>query len=169
MRRKVQWGGFGHDDGTVDLPQPIAIAAGASAILSSNVIVAGSVGFIDEEVTITRTIGRVTFMTNNVSASSQAAWALGCLVARNEAIAAGLASLPNPEANPDAEWLYWASGSVINGTDVLRDAVTSSGAFNFDVKGQRKMSRGETVVWIGHVEIAGCILGVNGRYLVKLT
>jgi len=169
VRRKTQWGGFGHDDGTVLLPAAIAIAANASAILSQQVVVAGTTGFIDEEVTITRMIGRVSYMINNVSASSQASWALGCYIARQEAITAGLASLPDPEQDPDAEWLYWASGIAINGTDVLRNAMTSGSLFNFDVKGQRVMGRKESPVWIAHVEGAGCLVGVSGRYLVKLT
>ena len=169
MRRKTQWSGFGHDDGTVLLPAAVAIAANASAIIAQGSVLSGSFGFIDEEVTITRTIGRVTYMINNVSASSQASWALGCIVARTEAVAAGLASLPDPEQDPDAEWLYWASGIAINGTDVLRTAVTSGGVFNFDVKGQRIVSRGEQTVWIAHVEGAGCLVGVSGRFLVKLT
>jgi len=169
MRRKTQWGGFGHDDGTVLLPAAIAIAANASAILSQGVVLAGTLGFLDEEVTITRMIGRVTTMINNVSASSQASWALGCVIARNEAVSAGLASLPDPEQDPDAEWLYWASGIAVNGTDVLRNAMTSGAGFNFDVKGQRVMARNEVPVWVAHVEGAGCLVGVSGRYLAKLT
>jgi len=58
MRRKTQWAGFGTAAGVAGLPTPVSVTAAApAAILSFNAVIAGSVGFVDEEVTITRIIG----------------------------------------------------------------------------------------------------------------
>ena len=170
MRRKTQWAGFGSETGTATLPTPIDVAtATPSAILSFNATIAGALGFVDEEVTITRMIGRIFAALNTTSNSADGTYAIGCIVARNEAIAAGIGSLPSPETQPDAEWLYYTVGSLINGANVLKDGPLSAVEFGFDVHAQRVLRAGSSVVWIGHAETSNLTLGVSGRYLAKLT
>ena len=90
-------------------------------------------------------------------------------MARAEAIAAGVGSLPSPEDDPDFEWLYYYQGAVINPQNALRDGPVSGGRVQFDVRGQRIMRSGESVVWLAESQVSAMAVGVNGRYLVKLT
>jgi len=169
MRRKTQWAGFGSASGTAVLPVPVVLAAGTPQIISANAVFAGGLGFLDEEVTLTRTIGRITFSIDEDTAELAGSFALGCVVARSEAISAGVASLPSPEDDPDAEWLYYFQGSVINPMNALRDGPVSGGFHDFDVRGQRIMRQGSSVVWLAESQVASVTVGVNGRYLAKLT
>ncbi len=169
-RRKTEWAGFGNSVGAAALPTPVSVLTSAPrAILSLNVIVGGGLGFLDQEVTITRMIGQLMIAMNTSVAEAQASWAVGCIVERNEAAAAGIGSMPSPEDDPNSEWLFYASGSLINPDNALKDGPTSSRFVDFDVRGQRIMRSGETLVWIGHAETSNLIMGVNGRLLVKLT
>ncbi len=168
-RRKTQWAGMGSAAGAATMPVVQVIAAGASAILSQGLVTAGSLGIIDDETTVTRMIGRwmagLTVGTGGISCE----FALGVVVARLEAVAAGVGSLPSPVVDPDAEWLYYASGLVKrqqtaddeNGTVTVREM--------FDTRGQRIVRVGQTVVWIASAVTNSIDIGVSGRYLVKLT
>ncbi len=171
MRRKTQWGGFGDETGAVALGSMQALAAATPVILGFNIVVAGGVGLVDEEVTITRMIGNVTCMLNNITASAQARVALGCIVVRNETITAGVASLPSPEDDPDAEWLYYSQFDVTNPVLNSIEGVSGVNVYRmaFDVHSQRVVRSGSTVVWIGESQTNNVLLGVAGRYLVKLT
>ncbi len=110
MRRKTQWAGFGDQGASAVLPTLQTVASGASVILSQGFVIGGSVGVLDEETTITRTIGRVTVVLNADTALSAGTYAVGLGVFRNQAVTAGVASLASLEDNPDFEWLYYTAG-----------------------------------------------------------
>jgi len=168
-RRKTQWAGLGDAAGAASIPAPQALTVGTPAIVSFNAIVGGAAGLLDEEVTITRTVGMITCAMNVDTAVAEAGVAVGCAVARSEAITAGVASLPSPEDDPDFEWLFYASFALVNPQNALRDGPASAIHIPFDVKGQRIMRAGQSVVWIAETNESGVVLSANGRYLVKLT
>ena len=106
-RRKTEWGGFGDNAGAVALPIPISVTAGTPAIISNGIVVSGSTGLADNEVTIIRTIGVVTAAIQTNTAGLLASFAVGLGVFRGEAVAGGVTTLPSPEDDPDFEWLYY--------------------------------------------------------------
>jgi len=169
-RRKTQWAGFGDEAGTAALSSLVTLVAGTPQIISQGMVVQGSLGLLDDEVTITRMIGQFVGLLNAIAADAEAEFAIGVLVARNEAIIAGVASLPSPEDDPDSDWLFYGQyhvaqpqASAIQGTISL-NAIRE----NFDVRGQRIVKAGEAPVWIAESQTAGVKVGVGGRYLAKL-
>jgi len=169
MRRKTQWAGFGDAAGAANLPSFLGLTAGTARILSTGAIIGNAAGFVEEEVTITRTIGRFTFGIDSETAEAVAGIAVGLAVVRNEAAAAGVGSLPSPEDDPDFEWLYYTVVHVLNPVNALQDGPTSSGSVDFDVRGQRILRSGQTLVWIAEANDTNCRAAVGGRYLAKLT
>ncbi len=168
-RRKTQWAGLGSATGTAVLPEEVALGSGTAGILSINTIIGGAAGFLEEEVTITRMIGSLTLSINDNTALIDTTVAVGCAVARAEAVSAGVASLPSPEDDPDFEWLYYGVFGMKNPQNALRDGPASARTIQFDVRGQRVMRTGQTVVWIAEAQGADATAQVGGRYLVKLT
>ncbi len=169
MRRKTQWAGFGDAAGAANFPAAVNVSPGTAVIISTNMIVQGAAGLVDEEVTITRMIGQWSATINSDSALASSTVAIGCLVARNEAINAGVASLPDPENEPDAEWLYWGAWSGRNPQNALRDGPISGGRMEFDVRSQRIVRAGFSTVWIAMSQATTATVTVAGRYLAKLT
>ena len=167
-RRKTQWGGFANAAGAASLPTLTAVAVGTSVVLSNGLVVAGSTGFFDEEVTITRMIGMWTAQISSTTADTEGTIAVGLAVARGEAILAGVASLPSLEDDPDFEWLYYGSAHLRNPNSVLQDGPINAIHVPFDVRGQRVLRSGSTVVWLAEAEETSMIAGVTGRALVKL-
>ncbi len=169
MRRKTQWGGFGSEVGAALFPDFVSVASGSVAILSSAIVIGGALGVVDEEVTITRTIGTITVSLNVDTAVVTSRFAVGLGVMRSEALAAGVASMPDPETRPDFEWLYYHVGGLKNPNSALRDGPTSSYTVPFDVRGQRIVRTGETPVWLAAARGQSIHLAIGGRYLLKLT
>ena len=168
-RRKTQWGGFGNASGAAVLPSEITMAAGTPVILSTSIIIGNAAGLLDEEVTITRTIGSHSISIDATTAELDVTVAVGCAVARNEAISAGVGSLPSPEDDPDFEWLYYGVFGLRNPQNALQDGPLSSIRTAFDVRGQRIVRSGQTLVWLAESEGGAAVAMVGGRYLVKLT
>ncbi len=164
VRRKTQWAGSLDAAGASIFPSEVAVGG---AILAQGFLIAGSSGVVDEETTITRTIGRITAQLDGVTVSS-GEYGIGCIVARNEAVTAGVASLASPETDPDAEWLYYTTGHFDRPV-ASDDTGIATASFNFDVRGQRIVRAGSTVVWIGAARGATINVSVNPRYLLKLT
>ncbi len=168
-RRKTQWAGMGEGTGAAaTLPVFVTLNVGVPQILAQRFIVNGGLGFLDEEVTITRMIGSFTAQLNLSAVNTAATLAIGCAVVRAEAATAGVASLPSPEDDPDFEWLYYSVMGLHHGPVANADAVVSGGIREFDVKGQRIVRAGNNVVWLGETETADMRVQVGGRYLVKL-
>jgi len=169
QRRKTEWMGFASATATAVLPVPIVLAAGTPQILSSGFIIGGAAfSAVDQESTITRTIGTVTWSIDEDTAELAGSFAVGLGIFTGPAITAGVASLPSPEDDPNFEWLYYFSTSVINPMNALRDGPVSGGYMPFDVKGQRVLRSGYQLAWIAESQVASITVGVNGRYLTKL-
>ena len=169
MRRKTQWAGFGNAAAGALLPTLTSVASGGTVILSTGVIISGAQGLVEEETTMTRMIGRITVGVNLDTALASGAFAIGCVVVRGEAISAGVASMPSPETDPDAEWLYYVSGLCLNPQNALRDGPASTQVVEFDVRGQRIVRAGSNLVWLLAARTSGIHAQVSGRYLLKLT
>jgi len=169
MRRKTQWAGFGAAAATPTLPIMVSLTAGTPAIISTGGVIAGVFGFLDEEVTLTRTIGTISAFMRVNTAVTFATVAVGCIVVRGEAEAAGVAALPSPEDDPDAEWLYYDVFHIGNPQNALRDGPLSAVSRRFDVRGQRIVRAGSNVLWIAESETTDVSVGVAGRYLAKFT
>ena len=168
-RRKTQWAGMGNFSGQPDLPTFRTVATSAAAILSQGLVVGGALGLVDEEVTITRMIGHLSLFINSATAGAESTVAVGVGVARTEAIAAGVGSLPDPESQPDFEWLYYTVVGLRNGQAGDPDGSTiASQMVPFDVRGQRVLRSGSSMVWLAKAETTGAFVQVGGRYLVKL-
>ncbi len=170
-RRKTQWAGMGDATGGAVLPIPVSLTAGTASIISTGAIIGGGAGFVEEEVTLTRTIGNVFAQIAVNAASSGIAIALGLAVARAEAVAAGVASLPSPESDPDFEWVYY---TVLMGRNPVAGSSPADNDIwkfqsNFDVKSQRVLRSGQTFVWLAESQSSSGVIGVGGRYLCKLT
>ena len=167
-RRKTQWGGMGTRAGGAGPGVPVTQATGVATIVSQGIITeGGSAGLLDDEITITRMIGEV-FVQTNDAAAEQASVAVGCYVARGEAISAGVGSLPDPGDDPGAEWLYYFAGGMVQDQAAVQGVESETIRMPFDVKGQRIVRSGSSVVWVALLEGGPGFVAVNGRYLVKL-
>ncbi len=174
MRRKTQWAGFGSATGTAVLPDWQDVAANTSVILSQGTVIGSALGFVEEEVTITRMIGDIAYGINSDTADANASIAIGCMVVRSPALAAGVGSLPSLEDDPDSDWLYYGVFGVRTPVTIAANVQPiaqgiSGGRFHLDVRGQRILKTGESVVWLAEAQNAACLAFVGGRYLVKLT
>ena len=171
QRRKTQWAGMGDTAGAAVLPAVQNLTAGTAVILSRGAIIASGTGFVDEEVTITRTLGNVTAGIRVATAGSDAAVAVGLAVARNEAVTAGVGSLPSPESDPDFEWLYYDVMLFENGPQTANVGADNCASMikPFDVRGQRILRTGYTLVWLAESQTMDAFCGVGGRYLAKLS
>ena len=167
-RRKTQWFGFGNSAGAATIPQMVSLTAGTPAIISNGMVAGGTTGLIDDEGTITRMIGHVGALMNVATAVVQASFAIGLAVARQEAVTAGVASLPSPEDDPDFEWLYYSIGFLANSNDTTQSSPINGLHLPFDVRGQRIVRTGQTTVWLAESQENNVRVGVGGRYLVKL-
>jgi len=170
MRRKTQWGGFASAAGAVSLPTYVALGVGVPQLLSFNIVISGGLGLVDEEFTVTRMIGQFSAQLDVETADAQGTVAVGCVVSRNEAITAGVASLPSPEDDPDAEWLYYGVFGLGNSPVSPTDGAGFSWVrHDFDVRGQRIVRAGSSLVWIAEAQTTAARALVGGRYLTKLT
>ncbi len=170
-RRKTQWSRFGDTTGAgTGFPTYVGVAAGAGAITSRGLVVGGGQGFVDEEVTIVRSIGMIGVRHDGTSGVA-ARFAVGLYITRVEAIAAGVASLPDPQDDPDAEWLYYATGAVVGIGAAAGDRAQEPLAnlvFQFDTRGMRKLNTGESTVWVAKAGTDAVEIVTAGRCLVKL-
>ena len=167
-RRRTEWAGFGNRDGNPILPIVRSVTVGTALILSKDAITSGVAAVVVQEYTITRMIGFATFAIGVTTASAVATLAIACGVMREDAISAGVASLPDPEDDPDFEWLYYGSVALINPANALKDGPGSTVIVPFDVWGQRIVRTGVIPFWIAKSEGQNCDAGVTGRYLIKL-
>ncbi len=170
-RRKTQWTGMLDAAGAATIPGFVVVTTGAPAIIAQGFLIAGSAGVLDEETTITRLIGstRVRLQLDTANLSSR--FAIGVYIARLEAVTAGVAALPSPLTDPDAEWLYYVSGQIRRENTANVDRGIGTFFMPFDVRGQRIVRVGQTPVWIAEISVGldGIDVAVAGRYLVKLT
>ncbi len=121
--------------------------------------VSGSVNFAGAGNTILRMLGELLISQQVALVSTEIRLitsAIGLFSA--EAIAAGVASMPSPSADPNWPWLWWNSTSLVHGVGALD--VTSAGIgmrrIPFDVKTKRKIRSGESLVMLSNYsEVSG--------------
>jgi len=117
--------------------------------------------------TITRTVGFLALKSDQVAAAEEGTFAVGGMVVKETARAAGVASLPTPiiEMDDDGWFLYQQgsfSGGPIEGAPVRN--------FAFDSRAQRKVEDGDAVVFMveNASAAAGCDYDFWFRMLIKL-
>jgi len=168
MRRKTQWAAMSVP-GAATVPVWETLVVGTPEFLTVGTVIGGADGFVEEEVTVTRMIGHVAAQIGaGVSASNGATVTFGIGVFTTEAVAAGIASIPDPSVRPDFEWLYWKQLSPIQtgGADPSEIGVFES---EFDVRGQRVVRSGQTLVTVVVTAVSVVRAFASARVLVKLT
>jgi len=119
--------------------------------------------------TVTRTVGSLFVLSDQVAALERPFGALGFIVVSSKAVATGATAIPDPvtEASSD-EWfqfLPWAvTGGPVDGRRVQE--------FKFDSRAQRKVADGEEFVAVianGALAAIGAEFLLNTRILVKLS
>ena len=157
-RRATEW------IGSADTASPQALAG--SSVFLDQFLTGAQVAAISP-FTITRTVGSLTVMSDQVAAAEYPFLGVGAMVVSEVARVAGIASLPTPflEESDDAWFLYVtgaAGGGTINGAPAQ--------TVHFDSRAQRKVEEGSAVVWT--VENASSAFGLlywlKFRMLVKL-
>jgi len=170
MRRKTEWAGFGDAGATGALPVLISLVAGTAQVISQGITVAGvGAAAPEDETTLTRTIGILTATMNVATAEAFATVAVGLGLVTVEALAGGVGSMPSPEDRPEFEWIYYSVFQLSNAANVLLDGPITGVHFPFDVRGQRIIRPGHTLVWLAESQTSDVQVGVGGRYLLKLT
>jgi len=169
MRRKTQWAGFGSPGATAVLPTVQDLAVGVASFLSVGTVIGGALGFIEEEVTITRMLASIFVGIRVATAEAACTVAVGCGVFTSEA-AAAISSLPSPEDRPDFEWLYYGVFPMTNALGAQSEGSEANyWKLNVDIRAQRIVRAGQTIVWLAESQGVNAFAGVGGRYLAKLT
>ena len=92
------------------------------------------------------------------------------MVVSEEAAAAGVASIPDPDTNTDGDWLVWQSliTSFAFGSDIgFGHGVGQQ--YVVDSKAMRKVGNNKQVaIVVSNSSAVGGIVGIEGRMLVKL-
>jgi len=141
-RKEKQWAGF---PGTV------------LALTGSGTNLGTSIPFTSVQ-TIMRMIGEYVIVpTSDPVATDHATVAVGICKVSTDAFTLGATAMPDPNAEPEFPWLYWASHDFYFG-DTSADP-NSAGAtlrHSFDVRTMRKFRPGESaVVVVQYANVAG--------------
>ncbi len=118
--------------------------------------------------TITRVVGYISMISDQVAAAEEPFGAWGLAVVSDQAVAAGVASLPSPISEQDSElWLaFQGVAAPVNAAGVTANPST----VYFDSRGQRKVEQGMDVVSVfeNASSTSGLLYVVKFRMLVKL-
>ncbi len=97
--------------------------------------------------------------------------AVGCILVSDEAVAAGVASIPSPITDADDDWLYYQWCSVQSGVLGAPGQGTEF-RFNVDNKAMRRFPAGKTLVAVAEASSEGGTVVTdfifNCRGLIKL-
>ena len=119
--------------------------------------------------TIMRSRVRIWYESDQLAASETTISSIGEIVVKDQAVAAGVASLPKPNADPEAQWIWWEG---LQDSFLLATAVgfqpTSSQVVDVDAKSSRKVGINEDMAIIISNTTLGAIVAVQGRTLIKL-
>ncbi len=157
------------------IPTTTTSLAAATAILHQSFSSAQLDAVAQAGGTIVRTRGTFWVATDQVVASEDAVGALGMMVVRDAARAAGVASLPTPttEAEDDAFFVHqwWQSGMNFIQNDATGFQVTGNlwKQYDFDSKAQRKFTPEDAIVVTVENSNAsfGCQFMLAFRMLIK--
>ncbi len=157
--RTMVWFGTNH--------QPTLLAANTVGLLTT----LNAVALALRPFTIVRSHFQVNWFSDQSAASEIPNGAIGRMIANDQAVAAGVVSLPDPMTEFDAPWYMWQAMST---RFVFASGVgfeTSGNQYQIDSKAMRKVGLNEDVVMVATNAHAahGANIGVIGRYLVKLS
>ena len=128
-------------------------------------------GFIlGEPVTLTRMIGTLTFMGRSFAAvTDQMVLSIGVIVVQENAFTAGVASLPDPAVEVEANWIYMRETVIGVGIDSMAGTYRE----NIDIRSQRKIKPTEVIAAVGNITTeAGTVTALVSlpcRFLFKLS
>ncbi len=146
---------------TSTVPQSdISVLAAASAVIDSFFVTSGAA-----PETVLRTRGLFTIQTDQVSATETPFGALGLCVVSDQALAAGVASVPTPYTDADSDlWFYhqYFAAPVLFGTTTGIRRLDQQ--YEIDSKAMRRLSEDESIILV--VENASAADGL--RYIVDL-
>jgi len=120
--------------------------------------------------TILRSRIELMFRSDQIAGSESPTGAYGKIVVKDQAIAAGIASLPSPITEPEAEWfIYQPLTDVVTFADATGYHGTQGVRYVVDSKAMRKIGINEQSVGITELRTAGgALLNVEGRTLVQV-
>ena len=155
QRRKMQW---------LFLDFGITQHSAASAILIASL---NAAALALRPFTIVRSHIALFQMSDQGIASEVQSLAFGLTIVSDQAVAAGVASVPAPAANQESDWLLhqWM---LSNATD-FTDSTVPGIQFQSDSKAMRKVDVGSDLVVVSEsVTASGVRLSSAGRILIKL-
>ena len=161
-RRQTEW---------LSLPAP----TGVNTLAAGNKIIAAQMDAVEKAklpFTITRTIGLLTCLSDQVVAREVPMGTLGATVVTDRAVTVGITAMPDPvtESNADYWFLFqpWSVIMQIGGAGEV--GASHSAQLFFDSKAQRKVEEGEDIVFIlANADTAsGIFFQLQFRMLIKL-
>jgi len=144
----------------------------ASSTTSSSILTSLNAGALAlRPFTIIRTRGMMSITSDQGAATERYAVALGGIVVTDEAVAAGVASVPTPSSEDASDWYFYerlANELQINSS--IGFVGQGSRFKDFDSKAMRKVDIGQDAITVqqGTVNNVGVILLAYCRTLVKL-
>ena len=97
--------------------------------------------------------------------------AFGQIVVKQQASAAGVASVPSPLAETDAEWIVYQPFmnlfEFVSGVGVFENGGSGS-SYTIDSKAMRKVGINEDLVTVAENRLTGYDIAIEGRTLIKL-
>ncbi len=125
-----------------------------------------------EQLTVVRTVGYCAWGTDQVAASEDPFGALGFMVVRSAASTAGIGSVPTPitEEGDDGWFGYVPLNSSIKFADATGFQIPALTVHPFDIRAQRKMVEGDTMIAVLENASAGsgAVYILKFRQLLKL-
>ena len=158
MRRQTRW---------LELPTVESTLGGAPTAVLALVLTTAEKAL--RPFTIVRTRGIIHIRSDQAAASETYGADLGIAVVTDQAVAVGITAVPTPltDKGSDAWFVYeqlFSHLSVRSDIGQLKE-----GAFTtFDSKAMRKVDDGFDVAVVQENEIAGVVMTISGRMLVKL-
>ncbi len=151
---------------TVPETQFVALAA-ATAVIDSTFITSGAA-----PETILRSRGLLTVITDQAASSEQPFGAFGICVVSDQAIAAGIGSIPTPYTEPESDlWLLhqFFAAPMVFGSAIGFAALGQS--YELDSKAMRKVGEDQTVVFVmeNGNSTDGLLYRLDMRVLSKLS
>ena len=120
--------------------------------------------------TLLRTRVVIGYESDQVAASERPVGVIGGIVVKEQATTAGVASLPTPLTEPDAEWFFYQS---LMQSFLFRDSTgatpRSSRQYEIDSKSMRKVGQNEDIAFVVENRPAvGAVVFLEGRMLIQL-
>ncbi len=158
-KRQVTWVGPA-DQGFV------SVGTGAKVIVATF-----AAGTSFEKPTVVRTRGAVAVEATSFGADLEFTGAYGLGVVSDQAVAAGVASIPGPWSDSDWDgWFVWRSFAArVEFSDATGILFPASLQHEVDSKSMRKVSDNETIVLVAESQAGAFSIAMHLRVLMKLS